>query len=375
MATPLYLSSLFSFCEGTVGTYAHPWRCVHTHHPHYSDVGSFVYGSRQKLGSKLGSKLTVEKKKSYKWSPSKNTSTFPHNHREGALFWKSILFGIFLTWQPWFQSHFGYLFPEDLHANTEHPKNTVLYWKDAHKVNCSLVIPFLGSVRGTKRGDWSVKNKEPLKPQALVSHETTHFIGADFASLDIFLSCHLKCFQRSSERKTGHQEGSKAHSGWALQFQIKYHPCFPKCNLDTQNKVSSCPNFCRLEKFWGEVFHEFISARSYLLNFHLDNILGARFQSYVDVRSFCFFVFKGRENRPIRVLKWIVCSPSLSFWSNVCRRGEKSSSCLYITKWPPEITPNYQKQSLRSALAIYVFGLSHGMQKWRLQAGCSECMG
>lgn len=81
--------------------------------------------------------------------------------REGALFWKSILFGIFLTWQPWFQSHFGYLFPEDLHANTEHPKNTVLYWKDAHKVNCSLVIPFLGSVRGTKRGDWSVKNKEP----------------------------------------------------------------------------------------------------------------------------------------------------------------------------------------------------------------------
>lgn len=142
MATPLYLSSLFSFCEGTVGTYAHPWRCVHKHHPHYSDVGSFVYGSRQKLGSKLGSKLTVEKK-SYKWSPSKNTSTFPHNHREGALFWKSILFGIFLTWQPWFQSHFGYLFPEDLHANTEHPKNTVLYWKDAHKVNCSLVLsPF-----------------------------------------------------------------------------------------------------------------------------------------------------------------------------------------------------------------------------------------
>lgn len=283
-----------------------------------------------------GQSSQLKKKKSYKWSPSKNTSTFPHNHREGALFWKSILFGIFLTWQPWFQSHFGYLFPEDLHANTEHPKNTVLYWKDAHKVNCSLVIPFLGSVRGTKRGDWSVKNKEPLKRQALVSHETTHFIGADFASLDIFLSCHLKCFQRSSERKTGHQEGSKAHSGWALQFQIKYHPCFPKCNLDTQNKVSSCPNFCCLEKFWGEVFHEFISARSYLLNFHLDNILGASFQSYVDVRSFRFFIFKGRENRPIRVLKWIVCSPSLSFWSNVCRRGEKSSSFLYITKWPPE---------------------------------------
>lgn len=39
------------------------------------------YGSRQKLGSEL----TVEKK-SYKRSPTKNTSTFPHDHGEGALF-------------------------------------------------------------------------------------------------------------------------------------------------------------------------------------------------------------------------------------------------------------------------------------------------
>lgn len=118
----LDLSSLFSFCEGTVGTHAHPWRCVHTTTLITLTWGPF-YGSRQKLGSKL----TVEKK-SYKRSPTKNTSTFPHDQREGALFWKSILFGIFLKQQPWFHSHFGYLFLKDLYANTEHSKNAVLYW-------------------------------------------------------------------------------------------------------------------------------------------------------------------------------------------------------------------------------------------------------
>lgn len=45
-------------------------------------------------------------------------------------------------------------------CRTPEEYSTIL--KDAHKkVNCSLAIPFLGSVRGTKRGDLSVKNKKP----------------------------------------------------------------------------------------------------------------------------------------------------------------------------------------------------------------------
>lgn len=102
----------------------------------------------------------------------------------GALFdKKSILFGIFAKWRLWSRSCCGYLF---LHENAEHLKNTVLYWKDAHKkVNCSLAIPFLGYVRGTKRGDLSVKNKKPWSSG--IHHETPHFIGAGFASFDLVL--------------------------------------------------------------------------------------------------------------------------------------------------------------------------------------------
>lgn len=82
----LYLSSLFSFCEGSAGT-----QQAAAHAPQYSHVGSFFMAVDRSWGeSNYDPKAHSWKKKPYKQSPTKITSTFfPHDHGEGALFLKT----------------------------------------------------------------------------------------------------------------------------------------------------------------------------------------------------------------------------------------------------------------------------------------------
>lgn len=171
--------------------------------------------------------------------PTKDTSTFPHDQR-GSPVWKSLLFGIFANWQLWSHSRCGYLFPKDLHENAEHLKNTVLYWKDARKkVSCSLAIPFLGSVRGTKSGDLHVKNEKPWSSG--ICREIPHFIGADFASSDLFLLSVSSASKDPQREKQAIRKGSNGYSGGALRFQRKHHRVSRNATQTLRTRYSPAP--------------------------------------------------------------------------------------------------------------------------------------
>lgn len=171
--------------------------------------------------------------------PTKDTSTFPHDQR-GSPVWKSLVWDIC-----WLIDSFDLTpavdpFPKDLHENAEHLKNTVLYWKDAHKkVNCSLAIPFLGSVRGTKRGDLSVKNKKPWGSG--IHCEIPHFLGADFASSDTVLLSISSASKDPQREKQAIRKGSNGYSGGALRFQRKHHRVSRNATQTLRTRYSPAP--------------------------------------------------------------------------------------------------------------------------------------
>lgn len=82
-----------------------------------------------------------------------------------------------------------------------------------------------------------------------------------------------------------------------------------------------------------ESFCEFILARYYFLNFHSVNILGARFQPYVDMKAFVSLFLKRRKQTDLctqmgRMLPTFVLLEE--------RTQNRSKSCFYfdIIKWP-----------------------------------------
>lgn len=115
-----------------------------------------------------------------------------------------------------------------------------------------------------------LKASETLKPQE-VSHERSHSMQAVFASFDTLLLSHLKYFQRSSERKSDHQEGIDVHSGQALQFQTEHHHVSRNVT-QTLRAPSLLPRLLPLPEDVKESFHKLILTRSYL-NFHFASAL------------------------------------------------------------------------------------------------------
>lgn len=87
-----------------------------------------------------------------------------------------------------------------------------------------------------------------------------------------------------------------------------------------------------------ESFCEFISARYYFLNFHSVNILGARFQPYVDMRPFISLFLRGRKQTDLWTQMGRMRPTCVLL--EACTQ-KRSRSCFYfdIIMWPRSCHP------------------------------------
>lgn len=171
-----------------------------------------------------------------------------------------------------FLSHFWYLFSEDFYVNAKHLKNTVLYWKDEHKkVNCSFACPLCGiCYRNQQR---RLKQEKTLEPQA-VNHEITTLFTSSF-----YFLWHISVVPSQVFPKVLQEENRPSKRHWCilrpgpLGSKLRYHRVYRNLIQTSIIRVlPACPHSCYLQKNGRENFHEYISTRFYLLNFHFGNV-------------------------------------------------------------------------------------------------------
>lgn len=231
------VSSLFSFCEGTIGTCAHLqvcagippsllWRGVH-----------FMAVDRSWSQKQLTiSKLTVEKNCIN--SPQQRMDRPSLMTLRGSPVWKELSCLGYL-----WSDGLGFLSPCWIPAS----RGLVLKWKTPEEYStrsegctqqliAALSSPFLGSTRYPQRRfkRKCSKQEKTLKPQA-VGHGISHW-EAVFASLDTFF-CFISSIPNDSH--WGKQAIKEALTRLRpSRFQTETSPCSPKFNPDPECKFS-----------------------------------------------------------------------------------------------------------------------------------------